>query len=305
PEQFGTTQTTPRSDIYSLGATLHQVLSGKDPSLNTPFLWDFAPLQVSAPNGLDALVMQMVKLRMDERPASIADVQVQLQRMSGDLTAQQKSPWADTPKAAAPARVFPFAPAQPPSPPRFQPERSRRKALGVYVLLSLLLLGMLVWGGNTLATALEHAQPHAAVSPDPKGTPPAPTATQTPTSVPRATPTDTPLPQPKQAVFVAPTSFGFSSSNCTPSSDGLDVQCVVTVGETADSQAPLSWSMSDSPGAGTFICSEDTSNETGTLSPGQTETVTIRISCTPRCGIILHFSVQGPQNTALTTYTSC
>ena len=32
PEQHGRGQTTERADIYSLGATLHQLLSGRDPS---------------------------------------------------------------------------------------------------------------------------------------------------------------------------------------------------------------------------------------------------------------------------------
>src|SRR5712691_1460191 len=41
PEQYGRAQTTPRSDIYSLGAMLHQLLTGDDPS-QTPFR--FAPL---------------------------------------------------------------------------------------------------------------------------------------------------------------------------------------------------------------------------------------------------------------------
>src|SRR5438876_3995810 len=36
PEQYGQAQTTPRSDIYSLGAILHQLLSGNDPSV-APF----------------------------------------------------------------------------------------------------------------------------------------------------------------------------------------------------------------------------------------------------------------------------
>jgi serine/threonine protein kinase len=43
PEQYGKTQSTPRADIYSLGATLHQLLTGNDPSL-TPF--QFAPFQL-------------------------------------------------------------------------------------------------------------------------------------------------------------------------------------------------------------------------------------------------------------------
>src|SRR5437763_5963833 len=42
PEQYGKAQTTPRTDIYSLGVILHQLLTGDDPSL-TPFC--FAPLQ--------------------------------------------------------------------------------------------------------------------------------------------------------------------------------------------------------------------------------------------------------------------
>src|SRR5205085_2594150 len=36
PEQYGKAQSTPQSDIYGLGATLHQLLMGDDPSL-TPF----------------------------------------------------------------------------------------------------------------------------------------------------------------------------------------------------------------------------------------------------------------------------
>jgi serine/threonine protein kinase len=43
PEQHGKVQTTIKADIYSLGATLHQLLSGEDPA-RTPFR--FAPLQM-------------------------------------------------------------------------------------------------------------------------------------------------------------------------------------------------------------------------------------------------------------------
>ena len=45
PEQFGMEQTTPRSDIYSLGALLHHFLSGRHPAHNTPTMFDFPPLQ--------------------------------------------------------------------------------------------------------------------------------------------------------------------------------------------------------------------------------------------------------------------
>ena len=45
PEQYGKVQTTPRADIYSLGVTLHQLVSGSDPT-QTPF--QFAPLAAFA-----------------------------------------------------------------------------------------------------------------------------------------------------------------------------------------------------------------------------------------------------------------
>jgi formylglycine-generating enzyme required for sulfatase activity len=44
PEQYeGKGQTDARSDIYSLGATLHQLLTKRDPTQHTPFSFDTAP----------------------------------------------------------------------------------------------------------------------------------------------------------------------------------------------------------------------------------------------------------------------
>ena len=47
PEQHGDRQTGPRSDLYSLGATLHSCLTGKEPQTNTPTLFDFLPHMTS------------------------------------------------------------------------------------------------------------------------------------------------------------------------------------------------------------------------------------------------------------------
>ncbi len=72
PEQYGKMQTTPRTDIYALGATLHQLISGDDPT-DTPF--HFAPLQLQPPlPELAALITQMLEIDISRRPASITEV---------------------------------------------------------------------------------------------------------------------------------------------------------------------------------------------------------------------------------------
>ena len=79
PEQYGKAQTTPRSDIYSLGATLYYLFTGIDPS-NTPF--QFAPLQGQpTSSGLNMLLMQMLEMNESKRPANIIEVKQQLQHM--------------------------------------------------------------------------------------------------------------------------------------------------------------------------------------------------------------------------------
>ena len=82
PEQYGKAQSTPAADIYALGATLHQLLSGDDPA-ETPF--HFAPLNLqnqSALQGLDTLVMSMVSVNIAQRPASVAAVKQELERIA-------------------------------------------------------------------------------------------------------------------------------------------------------------------------------------------------------------------------------
>ncbi len=93
PEQYGQSQTNPRSDIYSLGATLHQMLSGHNPA-NQPF--KFSSLQLldpTIPFPLARLVMQMVEMDEWKRPPDVAMIKRQLEQM---LIAWQHEPVRNT-----------------------------------------------------------------------------------------------------------------------------------------------------------------------------------------------------------------
>ncbi len=78
PEQYGKAQTTPQSDMYSLGATLHQLLTGDNPAL-TPFR--YRPLHLPDYPQLGPLIACMLDRDMKKRPASMGNVKRELQRM--------------------------------------------------------------------------------------------------------------------------------------------------------------------------------------------------------------------------------
>lgn len=119
PEQYGKTQTTPRSDIYSLGATLHQMLTGIDPSLN-PF--HFSPLHLPSgkpvPRDLTILVARMVAMEKSTRPESMHEVKTLLQKIaqqvaSGSFNTDQAS--------ASPVSQIQVTPVPVPSEPPIAP----------------------------------------------------------------------------------------------------------------------------------------------------------------------------------------
>ncbi len=92
PEQYGKTQTTPRSDIYSLGVVLHHLLSGYDPS-STPFRLPSLQLQGSTiPPELVLLITQMLEVEEGKRPTSISVVKQKLQSAAGVLGRQASPP---------------------------------------------------------------------------------------------------------------------------------------------------------------------------------------------------------------------
>ncbi|HEY7357236.1 MAG TPA: protein kinase, partial [Ktedonobacterales bacterium] len=73
PEQYGKGQTDPRSDVYALGVTLHQLLTNYDPS-STPFsLPPVHSLNPAVSPHVQAAIEQATRLKREERFESISD----------------------------------------------------------------------------------------------------------------------------------------------------------------------------------------------------------------------------------------
>ena len=111
PEQYGTAQTTPRADIYSLGAVLHQLLTTSDPS-EAPFR--FTPLRPQSPqshadpgslttsmvdvlvNKFELLITSMLEMDVNKRPPDIGCVKQELHELSKLWSGIYKSFWRPT-----------------------------------------------------------------------------------------------------------------------------------------------------------------------------------------------------------------
>ncbi len=100
PEQYGRAQTTPRSDIYGLGALLHHLLSGHDPA-ETPFR--FAPLADPALAEIDRLIAHMVQMDETSRPASITEVKRALEALAAGAASHQPGSQIIIPGQARPS----------------------------------------------------------------------------------------------------------------------------------------------------------------------------------------------------------
>ncbi|WP_084658245.1 WD40 repeat domain-containing serine/threonine-protein kinase [Thermogemmatispora onikobensis] len=108
PEQYGRAQSTPQTDIYALGATLHQLITGQDPSLS-PFTFAPFPQQDADHRRLEALVMRMVQTEASHRPGSIQEIKAELESLLARRLSSQGRPSA-SPYRPAPASASTVAP---------------------------------------------------------------------------------------------------------------------------------------------------------------------------------------------------
>lgn len=140
PEQFGGLgQTDPRSDIYSLGVLLHQLLTGYDPT-TTPFnLPSARTLNSAIPPQVEAIIRRSTQMRPDLRFQGVAEF---CQALFAPTEAVHRAQWPPAPPAGPPS-----------APPRGRPARSR--AVGVWIGVGIgvtVLLGLCVLAAASLLT---------------------------------------------------------------------------------------------------------------------------------------------------------
>jgi serine/threonine protein kinase len=139
PEQYGQEQTTPRSDIYSLGVVLYEMLSGHNPPA-TPFQFPSLQSQIpGVPLALATLITQMLELDKNKRPKDVLTVS---QKLKSLITAPRGP--------VLPPHLQPtVAVSRPPfTPSGFPPPLSKRKLPWIVLLVSV--VGILVGSAITI-----------------------------------------------------------------------------------------------------------------------------------------------------------
>ncbi len=116
PEQYkGLAE--PRTDIYALGATMHHMLTGRDPQLETPFDFPRVSQLVEVSPGLEELVMTMLEMKPERRP-SAGEVRRRLAELNPGIHDWEEDTRVLQALGARPRPVTRLLPTVPPAPPQ-------------------------------------------------------------------------------------------------------------------------------------------------------------------------------------------
>jgi serine/threonine protein kinase len=157
PEQYGTARTDPRTDVYSLGATLYAALTGIIPEDGLSRAMDnveLTPLRKRNPKisrKLANTIEKAMSIRPDDRfqtaeefKQALATSNVKTQRLEGEIMLESSSQAVENIETGNLAQEVPPAENSPPSPP--PPSRPRKKpgrGGGFWIFLSFFLLAIL------------------------------------------------------------------------------------------------------------------------------------------------------------------
>jgi serine/threonine protein kinase/Tol biopolymer transport system component len=163
PEQYGNARTTPRTDVYSLGATLYATLAGVIPEDSLARAMDNLELtslrkhNPAVPRKLAAAIEKAMAVHQEDRFQSAQEFKQALlsssasvQHLKDELIVSPASPAPQSEVASSLASELPGEPGNvPPSPPFAPPGKGRNPAVwifsaffllaGILVLLSMLL----------------------------------------------------------------------------------------------------------------------------------------------------------------------
>ena len=159
PEQYQGIA-TPESDIYALGATLHHLLTGRDPRDEPPF--SFPPvygLNPTISKRTSEAIQRALQMKPEDRYQSVAEFRAALRPLEAQPPQVRRAPATQLlptqPQAAPPAQVAPAVPTTPSQPARSmtaarpaqpaaapQPAPRRRGGLLRYLIALLLLLAL-------------------------------------------------------------------------------------------------------------------------------------------------------------------
>jgi outer membrane protein assembly factor BamB/tRNA A-37 threonylcarbamoyl transferase component Bud32 len=102
PEQYRG-EATLRADIYSLGATLHHVLTRRDPRLEAPFSFSERPIRILNPNvpeALEQIILKALQYNPEDRYSSAREMKNALEAILKPSPSQLVSPSLPQPRQA-------------------------------------------------------------------------------------------------------------------------------------------------------------------------------------------------------------